>query len=53
MIKSKDFIKFNKLIKYKMSLKKKRRLLDEQRQEEIRIATQKGEDVAAINKSYL
>lgn len=34
------------------NLKKKRRLLDEQRQEEIRIATQKGEDVAAINKKY-
>ena len=34
------------------NLKKKRRLLDEQRQEEIRIATQKGEDVAAITKKH-
>lgn len=43
----------NDLIGDEDNLTKKRKLLDEQRQEEIRIATQTGEDVQAINKKYI
>lgn len=42
----------NALIGDADNLTKKRKLLDEQRQEEIRIAQQTGEDIAAINKKY-
>lgn len=42
----------NALIGDEDNLSKKRKLLDEQRQEEIRIALQTGQDISAINKKY-
>lgn len=42
----------NALIGDEDNLAKQRKLLDEQRQEEIRIAQQTGEDIAAINRKY-